>query len=119
VRRIAAALVLALPCHAGAQAWASTDSAMLAGAVGLTVLDWGQTRHLASRPDIYAERNPALPLHPSQHQVDRHFALAIAGTIGLAYALPQSERRLFLGGLMVLESAVVVQNHRIGLELRF
>jgi hypothetical protein len=36
VRRIAAALVLALPCHAGAQAWASTDSAMLAGAVGLS-----------------------------------------------------------------------------------
>jgi hypothetical protein len=83
---------------------------LLAGAVGLLVIDWGQTHDLARRNQVYYqtpacqdpetrslailyngscptesrqpyhELNPLLPKNPSSGDVDKYFALAIIGT---------------------------------------
>jgi hypothetical protein len=132
--------LIALSGEAVAQEWGKTDTAMLAGALTVSVLDWGQTRDLARRQDhacltgttptetkttcysspVYSEgTNFLLPKHPTTAQVDKSFALGMAATAGLAYVLPQTYRRWFLGGVIVLEAATVVHNHRIGLKVDF
>jgi hypothetical protein len=142
------ALALAGTARA-ADPWTSTDSKLLGGAIGLMVIDWGQTHDLARRNQAYyttpacqdpetrslailyngscpmqstrpyREVNPLLPKNPSSGDVDKYFVLAIAGTAGLAYVLPVSWRRPFLGTVIVLESIVVLHNHNLGLRLTF
>lgn len=117
---------------------------MLGGAIGLLAIDWAQTHNLVQRQryteqecndpgfratpyapyvcqsePVYNELNPFLPNHPSTGDVDKYFALAIVGTAGLSYVLPQKYRRYFLGGVIVLESIVVLHNHSIGLKVSF
>jgi hypothetical protein len=38
---------------------------------------------------------------------------------GMALVLPASQRRLFLGGVIVVEASVVFSNHQIGVKLDF
>lgn len=137
--RALAALLIALPISASAQEWGKVDYALLAGALGVYVVDWGQTRDLAKRVQtstvcvttsqetmcqsfstpVYSESGPLLPKHPTTQQVDRHFALAMAGTAGLAYLLPQQPRRLFLGATIVWEAYWINHNRSIGLHVSF
>lgn len=149
--RYAVVLVVALSSGAVAQDWRTTDTTLLASAIGLLVVDWGQTRDLATRVStvprctsstghcvegridadgriielpprqrrVYAESNPFLGEHPTRSEVDRYFLLAIAGTTGLAYILPQKPRRWFLGGVIVLEAVVIYDNHSAGLRVSF
>lgn len=140
------ALICALLVACGdahADEWTGTDKAMLGAAVGLLVIDWGQTRDLVngeectrwvdqigpngglgSRRETYQcrvkkESNPLLGDYPSRQEVDRYFALALLGTVGLAYVLPAAYRKYFLGGVIVIETVVVLRNHRIGLRVNF
>lgn len=128
-----------------AEDWATKDTALLGGALGLMVVDWAQTRDLArqtqwNKPEcadagfrsapaavnaqcatvpVYREINPLLPSHPTTAQVDRYFALAMLGTAGLSYALPTRYRTYFLGTVLFLETVVVLHNHQIGLRVSF
>lgn len=123
-----------------AQDWGKTDTALLTGALTLWVVDWGQTRDIATRTDTHTvnvvsngqpvgtftqstksfhEKNSFLGENPSRKEVDRYFLAMIAGTAGLAYVLPQQPRRWFLGGVVVLESIAVYENHRIGVRISF
>lgn len=121
--------------------WEKKDTALLGGALGLLVIDWGQTRDLAKSHEyvtpackdpstrrfvepceqapLYREFNPFLPAYPSTADVDRYFAIAVLGTAGLAYVLPTSYRRPFLGTVIVLESLVILHNHSIGLRFSY
>jgi hypothetical protein len=144
MRRLLFVLLLSsAPAHAAD--WGERDTAMLGGALGLMAVDWAQTRDLArqtqwNKPEcadagfrsapaavnaqcatvpVYREINPLLPSHPTTSQVDRYFALAMIGTAGLSYALPNGYRSYFLGTVIVLESLVVLHNHSIGLRVSF
>ena len=99
--------------------WAPKDSLLLGGAVGLMALDWAQTRHISLNPQTFFETNPLLGLHPHPNQVDRYFLLATAGTGILAFALPLTYRRIFLGSVIALETVVVMRNHHIGVQIGF
>jgi hypothetical protein len=122
------ALILA-SCSAHAEEWKAADYKLLGAATALIVVDWGQTRNMTRSPlyitrcpdckDPYYEHNPILGKSPSIGEVDKYFALAILGTVGVSYALPAKWRRYFLGGVIVLESAVVMRNHHIGLRAEF
>ena len=121
--------VLIFVSTAHAEEWTKTDYALLGGAMTLLVVDWGQTRDLVRRPYCvrnipscqtnYYERNNLIGEDPSIGNVDKYFTVAILGTIGLAYLLPQTYRRYFLGGVIVLEGFWVGRNHHIGLRAEF
>lgn len=120
LRRLLAAMLGALAFSVTASAHAdTTDAALLGGALAALAVDWGQTRAIAQQPMRYEERNPILGQHPSIGRVNSYFALAMIGTAGLALALPREHSRIFLGGLILLETAVVVSNHGIGIRARF
>jgi len=119
--RYAAALFIFFSGAAAAQEWTRTDILMLTGAMGLSLVDWGQTRDMVKRPasEGYHENNPLLPTHPTAADVNRAALIGLAGTAGLAYVLPQTYRRWFLGAVIVIETGVVARNHQIGLRVSF
>lgn len=144
MRAIVVLLFVLLAGEARAGDWGNTDTAMLAGVLTLSVIDWGQTRDLARRQQrscftasiegqpgststactsspVYKEdgMNPFLPAHPTTAQVDKSFALGMLATAGIAYVLPQTYRRWFLGGVIVIEAGTVIHNHQIGLRVDF
>lgn len=127
-------IFVSTPLHA--EEWTKTDYALLGGAMTLLVVDWGQTRAITNETVTYAslngqapvavsskrsyhEKNPLLGENPSRSEVDRYFLVAVLGTAGLAYVLPPTYRRWFLGGVIVLEAYSVINNHRIGLRMDF
>jgi hypothetical protein len=112
-------LLLLFSATANAEEWPTADKALLGAAVGLLVVDWGQTRHITREPNRFYEKNPLLGSHPSLGEVDRYFALAILGTAGVAYVLPHQYRQWFLAGVITLELATVASNHRLGLRVSF
>jgi hypothetical protein len=126
--RLVLFLLILASCSAHAEEWKAADYKLLAAATTLLVVDWGQTRNMTRSPlyitrcncqDPYYEHNPILGKSPSIGEVDKYFALSILGTVGVSYALPAKWRRYFLGGVIVLESAVVMRNHHIGLRVEY
>jgi hypothetical protein len=111
--RVIAALLIFLSAEAHAEDY------LLGAAIGLLVIDWGQTRAIATEPDRFRERNPILGEHPSRGEVDRYFALSVAATAGLSYVLPDPYRTWFLTGVVVLEASAVINNHQLGVKVSF
>jgi hypothetical protein len=99
--------------------WDKTDRVLLGTALGSIALDWGQTRDIAKHPERFVEHNPILGAHPSVGAVDRYFIVSMAGTVGVAAVLPATYRKWFLGGVTVLETAIVIDNRHLGLRVRF
>jgi hypothetical protein len=119
---VCAALLLWFTCARAElfEKWERTDSILLGTSLTTLAIDWGQTRDLARRQEPpFTEANPFLGKHPSVGRVDTYFAFVMAGTVGLSAVLPVTYRRWFLGGLTVLETAVIIDNHRLGLRVRF
>lgn len=135
-------LLLFIAVSAHAEEWKTADYALLGSAVTLLVVDWGQTRDLSggqdcvryvdqvnaqsigARAETYKcrsmkETNPILGDYPSRSEVNQYFALAILGTAAIAYVLPNDYRKWFLGAVIVLETGVVLRNHRVGLRVDF
>jgi hypothetical protein len=56
---------------------------------------------------------------PSAAKVDQYFAIASLLMAGVTYVLPRRERRLFLSGVLVVETSAVVSNYRIGVKVDF
>lgn len=115
--------------------WETKDSWLLGGALGLLAVDWAQTRKITNDEPLCAfqngvpvdcvkfhdhrETNHFLGPHPSNPAITRYFLITMAGTAGISYALPAKYRRYFLGGVLIIESAAVIHNHRIGLRWGF
>ena len=57
--------------------------------------------------------------HPSTAKVDQYFALASLLVAGVTYVLPRRERRLFLSGVLVVETSAVVSNYQVGVKVDF
>ena len=108
------ALVLAI-AGCASQPWDRTDKVLGATALAASVSDWGQTRWIAEHPEGFHEMNPMLGTHPSVSEVNQHFALSIAAGGLIANALPAHERKLFLGGVTVIELGFSAHNHAIGI----
>jgi hypothetical protein len=99
--------------------WGSTDTFLLATMLTSTAIDWGQTRYIARNPDRFYERNPILGRHPSVNRVDRYFALCGLAAGGLTAVLSKDNRRRFLLGVTIVETAFVIQNHHLGVRVAF
>lgn len=129
-RRLIALALLLASVGARADDWGTMDRALLGTAVGALVLDWAQTRYVATHVETTVtsttittvrptERNPLLGHYPAVGSVNAYFALAIAGTVGLSMVLDRTPRRWFLSTITVVETAIVLRNHEIGLKMAF
>ena len=121
-KRLAAGCLLvaaAAAAQAQSRAWTALDYSLAGGAATMMALDWAQTRHIARNPSRYSERNPIMGEHPSTAKVDQYFALASLLMAGAAYVMPRPERRLFLSGVIVVETSAVASNYRIGVKIDF
>lgn len=117
--RLLAVLLLLFPCAVRAGDWELIDRQLAATALVATTMDWAQTRTIAKNPQQFYEMNPLLGRHPSMGDVNRHFVGAIAiGTV-VAFSLPKTERRWFLGGAAALEIGVVAHNLSVGIRMDF
>ncbi len=97
---VAAALILLiLSCgtanaaesaNANTNRWTWGDTALEAVFVGVTAIDWDQTRQIANRhsPFIYEDgwARSFIGSHPSIHAVNEYFAISIIAHAGIAYA---------------------------------
>jgi hypothetical protein len=118
MNRFAAAFIFAslFSSPAAAADWSATDTILTGAALATIALDWGQTRTIARNPDKYRETNPILGPHPSLDRVNAFFALSMLATVGIAIALPPRDRKIFLGGVAIVETAFVIHNHGIGIR---
>jgi hypothetical protein len=98
--------------------WTKTDTSFESIYVGLTIIDWGQTRNMVKEGG-YHEINPLLGRHPSLDTVDTLIPLGIVAHGLISMALPPKYRRywqfLFIGG----EIAAVWNNYNVGLRIDF
>ena len=122
LKRLAAGCLLvaaAAAAQAQSSAWTALDYSLAGGAAAMMALDWAQTRYAARHPSHYSERNPMMGEHPSTAKVDQYFALASLLVAGVTYVLPRRERRLFLSGVLVVETSAVVSNYQVGVKVDF
>lgn len=98
--------------------WTTEDRMAGVTALTFTVIDWGQTRYIAEHQQFY-EINPILGMHPSMAKVNTYFAGALIGGTILTFALPEKDRKWFLGGVTVLELGVTAHNANIGIRVNF
>jgi hypothetical protein len=108
-------LICSAPAYAGDK-WDSTDLSLLAASTALFVVDWQQTRYVARNPDKYAELNPLMGRHPNNQTIDLTMAGTFLATVVIAELLPSKWRKIWLGGVVVVEAGSVINNVSIGIR---
>ncbi len=108
------AFLALVPLQAHADTWTPTDTVVEAGCIALLLIDWGQT--LDRR---YHESNPILGSRPSHATVVAYFLGVISAQVVVARLLPSPWRSVFQGIMIGIEGRSVVNNWRIGAELRW
>lgn len=141
--RLALALftVFALAGCAGGRAWTKADTARQAAYSTLHVLDWAQTRDIATRTvevrtpvgnvnqsvKYNAEAVPAhseavnvlLGAHPSEGRVNAWFAASLVGHALISYALPHPWRERWQYATTLVEAGMVGHNAQAGIRFRW
>ena len=105
--------------RAYADEWDATDKALGAAVATASVIDWAQTRYIATHATTLHENNPVLGLHPSLGYVNTYFVASIIGGALLADYLPSKYRKLFLGGAVLVELYFIGNNKHIGIGMAF
>lgn len=98
-------------------AWTSGQKALAATAVALLATDYAQTRDIKNYSDAH-ERNPILGRHPSDGRIAVYFVTATAGILTAAHMMPEY-RTTILGAVIAVEAVVILQNHQLGLRIKF
>jgi hypothetical protein len=108
--------LLALPAQA--REWTDEELRWGAALAVTRLVDWGQTRYIASHPREFREANPFIGSHPSMGDVNRHFILSSALMFGLTHYLPQ-HRRTLLRVWVAIGVGTNVHNAAIGVRISF
>ena len=108
------ALLALVPAEAHADTWTTADTVVETGCIALFLLDWEQT--LDRR---FQESNPLLGNHPSTAAVDGYFLAVISAQVVAARLLPSPWRSVFQGITIGIEGRSVVNNWRLGAQLRW
>lgn len=103
---------------ASAREWTGQQRAWAAAALGLSLVDWGQTRHIARHPEKYRELNPLLGKHPSLGDVNRHRIVTTGLLMAAAHWLPE-HRDLILKVWVGVQVANTARNFTVGLKVDF
>lgn len=111
------ASLLCSPCQA-AESFSEADLVGLGAIAATYVVDYKQTLDIKNHPGMY-ETNPILGRNPSDVKVRNYFIASGLTTLGAVYLLPKKYRPYLIGGVLVLEVAVIGHNKRIGLRTNF
>jgi hypothetical protein len=110
--------------------WSDADVKREAVMIGVTTIDWLQTRNIArhnctnpstGEHNCY-ESGPAASFigkHPSIGQVNNYFALSMLAHVGIVSALPSKYRSVFQLTSIVYEASYVAGNYQIGISVKF
>lgn len=87
----------------------------------MQIIDWGQTRDIACKPEEFIERNIIMGKHPSIQEVNWYFAGSILSSWAILYILPSEYRPYFQGFEAGISGFCIVNNEQlgIGINLRF
>ena len=70
--------------------WNTEEKIAQGVAIGLTIIDWGQTLYIADNPDrFYEKQNFLLAKHPSRSSVNLYFATNIILKTAFVHILPR------------------------------
>jgi hypothetical protein len=102
------------------------------------LLDWGQTRTIATEmtPAVttvyadgsmttlnpyyrYTELNPVLGNRPSKKRVDRFFIASLLINNAVCLILPPEKRKWYAGAVAAIEIGVVIHNGALGIGFTF
>lgn len=111
--------LLLVPALSQADDWTKEDTIREVAYLALHVADWGQTRNIANRGNIYHEVNPILGRNPSIKKVDSYFALTAIAHVIVSYSLPRGWRDAFQYSTAGFEAGVAMKNNSIGLKVDF
>lgn len=109
-------LLLAMPAHA--RDWTDEEKAWGAAVLATRLVDWGQTRYIATHPHEFREANPFLSNHPSLAEVNRHFIVGTALMFGAAHYMPQY-RSTLLKVWFTIGVGANLHNAAIGVRISF
>lgn len=112
---------LALPCHAeglNLDLWTREDTYRQIPIAILQVVDWGQTRYVARRPELH-EINPLIGKHPSIGRVNNYFAISIPANIAFSALVPSKYRSLWQTGRLMIQVSVVSYNRGVSVGTDF
>ena len=128
MRLLLLALILtASPGIAADWTWSKEDTVREAVGLGLTILDFGQTNHIADSDDRL-ELNPILGPRPSREEVRDYFAAVLILHPLISYALPAKAevwgfnlkpRTAWQYFYIGVEATAVASNWRGGLQIRY
>ena len=110
--------------------WSEADKTREAVMVGVTTIDWLQTRNIArhncTNPDTGAhdcyENGPAAAFignNPSIGQVNNYFIASMLVHAGIVTALPSKYRAVFQFTSIAYEASYVAGNYKLGISAKF
>ncbi len=82
------------------------------------LIDWAQTRKIADDNNYY-EKNAFLGKAPKTGDVNKHFILSILVINLMGEYLPNESSKYFYIGIAGAETVNILNNHRIGIKLKF
>jgi len=98
--------------------WSTADKVLLGTAMTFKTLDYLQTKEF-NDDDNYYETNRYLGRHPSDNEIDLYFGITALGQVVVAHFLPSTLRKMWLGGWVIVSADTVIDNHSIGIRIRF
>ena len=101
-----------------AYAWTKADTQRQLIYSTLHVIDWGQTRYIATHDDYY-ETNLFLGKQPSMQEVDTYFAATLAGLALVSYLLPPDWRKIWQVVWIGARFKTVADNYSLGVNIHF
>lgn len=101
--------------------WTRADTYRESAYMTLHTIDWLQTRSVAKAgwPDGRCESNPVLGNKPSVQKLDAHFAITSIGHIWIAHLLPPDWRQAWQYLAIGDSGAAVLNNHFLGVRIKF
>lgn len=107
---------LVSPAYADENNWTTQDTVLESIHLGLSVVDWHQTREIAKSNGYWHEYNPYLGRHPSVRKVDDYMIACMILHPIVAVILPHPYRDWFQFFTIGLETGCVSMNYKIGIR---
>ena len=112
--------LLPVSVYAGFNDWTQEQQNWYVVSNLVTLADWATTRDLTRRyHEGYHENNRFLGQYPTRQRVDQHFLTVLVAHYFVADSLSSRNRTLYLQVFTISQTAVVANNLRIGLNIRF
>jgi hypothetical protein len=119
VKTLALVLAALLPALAHADGeWTTQQKVIAAAGLTAAVIDYGQTRYIASKPYLH-EYNPLMGRHPSNGRIALNFVALPVISYLIADNLTSEHRTVFLSAVAGVEIGLVGRNAYLGYGVKF